>query len=180
MYKIVFVMLGCLLLGGCNSSQFISGHRTAGACPSAYIVRDLSLHTVKDPDSGQLLAKAYIDRIRPRCHVEENQIKIQLNPQITARRFHPEKPHKVETFYFIALVNANNELIAKEIFPISLPFDGTERRTHELPRDDYELVLPENIELAQTKLYTGFQIENHQWTENKALYTRNQLAGKLP
>ncbi|MEN8237067.1 MAG: hypothetical protein ABFQ95_05945 [Pseudomonadota bacterium] len=180
MLKIAFVLLGCVLLGGCNSNPILSGKRSAQACPATYIVRDLSLHTVKDPESDQLLAKAYIDRIKPRCRTEDNQISIKLNPQITAQRFHSQKPQEVKTSYFIALVDANNQLIAKEVFPVLLEFDGKERRTYELPEDEYELVLPENIKLDQTKVYAGFQVENHQWTENKSLYTRNQLAGKLP
>ncbi len=180
MFKSVFIIFGFLFLIGCNSGPILSDKRTGPACPDAYIIRDLSLQTIKDPDSGQLLAKTHFDRIKPRCRTADKRISIQLNPQITAQRFNAENPKEVKTSYFIALVDAKNQLVAKTIFSVTLQFDGTKRRVHELPTDSYDIELPENVDLNQTKIYAGFQVENHQWVENKTRYTRHHLAGTLP
>ena len=166
-YKNYIVLVAAVVLIGCNANNKLT---YADACPKIGIVRDLAKQTIED--NGQSLFRVEIDQIRPRCSVAKQQITLVPNPQITALRRNRTVAPKAFTTYFVALANKDNEIIAKVIYPVTFEFEEYERRTYQMPSDEFTFKIPQGENAENYSVHIGLELDEKQYAQNRNLYSR--------
>ncbi len=170
--RMILVLLSCSLLTACTSTPK-STEKKSYKCPQPLIVRDLSLQTEKDPQTNKIIARTHLDKISPSCRVEDsNKIRLRLNPQLTATRFHPQHPKAVKITYFVALVNEQGQVLNKKSFPVTIEFAESERRAYEIPNNEWSFTLDDPSILETSRIYAGLQIDHKEWASNQQRYKR--------
>ncbi len=165
--KSYIVLVVAVVLMGCNANNKLT---YSDACPQIGIVRDLAKQTIED--NGQRLFRVEIDQIRPRCSVDKQQITLVPNPQITALRRNRTVVPKAFTTYFVALANKNNKIIAKVVYPVNFEFEEYERRTYQMPTDEFTFKIPEGENAEDYSVHIGLELDEKQIAQNRNLYSR--------
>lgn len=166
--KISFILTGCLLLAGCESTQETILTNT---CPRTMIVQDFARQSFTNDDGTKVLAELHMEDIRPRCQPTDHKtLRIQVYPGIAAFRRVSDQFDEIESNYFIALQDKRTKkFIAKEDYRFVMEFDKGERlaqRRVDVHRNA-EFEIPIDSTLDDYVVYAGLQVSEEQVKANR-------------
>ncbi|HLJ63239.1 MAG TPA: hypothetical protein VKT70_03980 [Stellaceae bacterium] len=159
-FRLIGILLGvAVLASACSSGKKVG-------CPQAVIAADLDTLAEPKPGSDELRLGVKLASPLTTCHAESGGIAVDSQVLVRAFRSDPAVGGD-EVKYFVALIDSNRTILAKEIFSLKLEFlqhqnfrEYTEKITEHLPIEDTAA----GVDYA---VIFGFELTKEQLTFNR-------------
>lgn len=172
-FKSLFFLLLAVTLSGCESTTETQENYL---CPTASIVKNaqhMYRFDPKDtPTHDKLAFRGDITYINGRCFYEGNQLMLDLDMvyKLTEGLHQYKKPFKVD--YFVALADAQNNIIKKQVYTENLQFEEHERVIENEKNIEFPITRTGSGETGSYRIYVGFQMDKKDW-ENSTKWLSN-------
>jgi len=153
--------ISLLALAGCNSNEgFTPG------CPNVAIVRDAGTYRMPGTD-GQVAATAVMSSVRALCEYEDTGVTVNAVMTVTASPIQGQSVSSVPVEYFVAVLDPARNVLAKQIFGVTVPINGDTGAVAE------ELVqfipAPKTVDARYYEVLVGFQLPAEQVEANRRM-----------
>lgn len=162
------------LLAACTSPEDLPVSDRAEGCPETAIVSGAESVTLFSPGGGpdlsDMVMRGTLVEFSGECAYEDNLVTIDVALIVAGERGPAiGADGTVAVEYFVAVLDAQQRIIGKEVFEAGFTFD--ERRTRALSREELRQVIPlENARIGSAySVLMGFQL-----TEDQRLYNLGQ------
>ena len=141
------------------------------ACPPVGSPAGVERVTVFAPNGGEDLTEvvfeAEVDGIQSVCEYDDDGVEVALNVRLVAERGPADVERQADLRYFVAVEDGVGVITAKEIYEVSLPFEGNQRRVGIVEEIDIRIPAPEDNSFAEVRVVVGFQITPEQVDYNR-------------
>ena len=148
-------------------------------CPSFVVSNELNnyydIPSSADSNMSGKLSNAKIERINGNCRLNENNdiVTVSMDIDFTANAGDQSKEStssnvKLDIPYFIAVLDENEEILAKDTFSIPLELSGVAQDTYHKERLQQNIPLIEGRNPQNYTIITGFQLNEEQLAMAKA------------
>lgn len=135
-------------------------------CPPAGSVAGVERMTSFRPGGGEdltdVLFEARVDGVQSVCEYDKNGVDVAMNVRLIAERGPADSARKADLKYFVAVENGSGNITAKEIYDVSLPFEGNRRRVLTIEELDVRIPRPADNNFAEIRILVGLQITAEQ------------------
>lgn len=153
-------MRAALLLGGLAAAAAASGCASQQVpCPQVLKVQDaerLTRFTGTGRDLTDVLFEAQVGEITGSCGVEENAIDMTMNVKFLAMRGPADRSRLGDFAYFVAIVDADGAVLARESFASSFEFAEAKSRTGLV--EELQQRIPNASGVPPYTVYVGFAL----------------------
>jgi hypothetical protein len=156
------------ILSSCAAAQEAPGAGAQAGCPRIEVVPDLARLAVTrgTTAAANVVAIASFQGTRSACAIEGDTVRVALDVALAARAGPAGAGlASVPVSYFVAVVGPGEVVLGKQLFRVTLPFDGRS------VSDALEPVLPivGAADASRYRLLIGFQMTDAQRRANPAL-----------
>jgi len=154
-----------VLLSACN--------RTPPACPRATILGDGASVTKFRDGSGRdltdVVARAEIVDASVECDYNRNGVDVAMQIAIAATRGPADRARMADFDYFVAVADAQRNILAKEVFRVRVAFPETQNRVGTIERIEPHIPLKNRAEGVSYQIVVGFQLtpEELEWNRTQ-------------
>ncbi len=159
-----FAALTLLGLGGCGAFG-----PDDVACPPVSILPDAA-RLVRYADGNDLTDVLYevtINRVTPVCQRSSKELLIDLALVLTARRGPALPEGNAEFSYFVAVTAADQQLLARQVFPVSMPLDSPGRRVQLTELVQPKIPLTEDQSQFSYRVFIGLVLTPDELRQNR-------------
>ena len=161
--------LSCLLLSGCGALM----DEPPGPCPVATQVNDAARLTRFKEGSGDLsdvLFDVAIENVAYACEYDgDTAVDMVITVTMVAAEG-PANPDNTASFsYFVAVATSDRQILAREDFPVTVPFEGNTTRVKITETVEPRIPLPPNTNGANYRVFVGLAV-----TEAELQYNRTR------
>ena len=155
-----------LLLSACN--------RTPPACPRATILSDGATVTKFRDGPGRdltdVVAQAEIVDTVVECDYDRTGVDVAMQIAIAATRGPADRARMADFDYFVAVADAQRNILAKEIFRVRIAFPETQSRTGTIEYIEPRIPLKERAQGVSYQIVVGFQLtpEELEWNRTRS------------
>lgn len=159
------VVAALALLSSCN--------RTPPACPGATIIGDGSTVTKFREGPGRdltdVVAEGQIVDIAVECGYDRRGVDVTLQVAIAATRGPADRSRKAEFDYFVAITDAQRNILAKEVFRVQFQFPPNQQRVGQVEEIEPRIPLKDRAEGVSYQIVVGFQLtpEEIEWNRTQ-------------
>ena len=140
-------------------------------CPRASIVADAATVTFFRDGQGRdltdVLGQGEIDRVLAQCEFSRRSIDIDLQIAIGGARGPAERTGRIEFEYFVAIVDADRNIAAKQNFKVELRFTGGRDRIGIVEQVYPRIPITERTRTLDYEILIGFQLTPDQMAWNQ-------------
>jgi hypothetical protein len=161
----LLVMVTLAPLAACN--------RTPPACPRASIISDGATVTRFREGPGRDLTdvtvKGEIVDVAVDCDYDRRGVDVALQVAIAAERGPADRTRTAEFDYFVAVADAQRNILAKEVFHVSLRFPPNQQRTGTVDEIEPRIPLKDRADGVDYHIIVGFQLtpEEIEWNRSQ-------------
>lgn len=141
------------------------------ACPPAAAVAGVERMTSFRPDGGQDLTDvaftAQVDSVESVCQYDDDGVEVAMNVLLSAERGPADTAREAALKYFVAIEDGSGNFTAKEIYDVTLPFEGNRRRVGILEEVDITIPTPADKDFSELRILIGLQITPEQVEYNR-------------
>lgn len=156
MRRFLLLALAGATLVGCSTA------RDEGSCPRLAILDDLNRVTkFREGPGRDLTDVAYTARLTKAdgfCTAEKSGVKVEMKVSVVVERGPAATGNAVDLQYFVAIADANRRVLAKEVFPTRIPFDGNQRLAGSSEEIEERIPLPRGADPSDYSIVVGFQL----------------------
>ena len=160
------------LLAGCASDK------GQPACPGGVIPSDASKITRFRDGTGRdltdVIAEGTIQDILVQCKYAKKLVDVDLQIAIVAARGPADRSRVAEFEYFVAIVDPQQNIIAKQPFTIRFEFSDNRTQLGAIEQIEPKLPLPDPSKGDQYKILVGFQLTADELAWNRSQSTKEQ------
>ena len=173
--RISFAALFTLGIAGCSA---LGGSSVPLPCPVASIVNDASRATIFNDGPGRDLIdvqfEAEIEGIASDCDYNRagDQITTRTGVRIVVTRGPAAQTPDAAFSFFVAVVDRDQRVLARERFESVLAFDPTQRRVGVVEEIEEVIPLPAGLDGANYEVLVGFELTADQLEANRARLRR--------
>lgn len=174
----LLVMASFLALAGCGSLASLTGAPPPPPCPPVSILKDAATVTRFAPGGGQDLVdvvnEGEITGYDLTCEYDidkktkAGKVVITLGLHVAATRGPADRQRVAPFRYFIAITDADRNVLDKQVFDIAVPFTGN---TTSIPVRDAPVPMTIPLSAGMTglefELFTGFQLTPEEVSYNR-------------
>ena len=166
--RVLFQILITCLGFGCASSS-----NEMAYCPKVGVISDLDrvpkIEVAASQSKSNILFSSKIQRLRIKCTTNTDGITISIVFDLFSKLSRYDIPTVVDLRYLIAIVDPNDQILAKEVYKTTVSFmDGiqTARNTQEV-----EVFIPSagKIDFRNHKVLVGFELTEVQLQYNRGI-----------
>jgi hypothetical protein len=149
------------LLAACN--------RTPPACPRVTILSEGATVTKFREGQGRdltdVVAQAQIVDAAVECDYDRRGVDVAMQIAIAAARGPADRARMADFDYFVAVADAQRNILAKEVFRVRIAFPETETRTGTIEQIEPRIPLKNRAEGVSYQIVVGFQLspEELEW-----------------
>lgn len=141
------------------------------ACPQAGVLGDAGrielMRADGDADSPRsVIATGMIERINSDCRYTDNEARIEVEAVISAERGPGAERDQAEFDYFVTILTPGDDIAAKRVFTVSVPFDNGRGRVRESLTQTIPISGPFGS-AAGYRIIVGFQLTPEQLERNR-------------
>jgi hypothetical protein len=155
-----------LLLAGCSSSE------PPPPCPSVGTPALLENFTQFEPGGGRDLTQVRfsgrLSGFQSTCEYDEKGVDLELALQMIVERGSADRERKVDVQYFVAVEDGPGNITAKQVFDVTIPFEGNSRRLARVEEISLRVPAPAGHGFKQTRILVGFQLTAEQVEYNRS------------
>ncbi len=165
--------LGALLaLTGCGSMNIFGASETPPACPRATVVGELARLTEFRPGSGRDLTdvvyNAEVARVDFGCTYDKRvKVTMQTTVNLAIERGPADRDRRADITYFVAVLDPEQRVVARETFTVPVRFDGNFTRMQASEEIEQVITLGGRSG-AGYRVYVGFPLTPEQLEFNRA------------
>lgn len=145
-------------------------------CPPTGAVSGVERMTSFRPGGGEDLTEvmftARVDSVDSVCEYDDEGVEIAMNVRLVAERGPADTARRADLQYFVAVEDGPGNFTAKEIYDVTLPFEGNRRRVGIVEEVDVTIPRPADNSFAEIRILVGLQITPEQVDYNRR--TRGQ------
>ncbi len=161
-----WILLGLagLSLSGCSAFE-----PPPLECPPIAILPDASrlVRYVGGTDLTDVAFEANIESVLPACQRSGEKLEVDLSLAITARRGPAMQGEAANFSYFVAVTAADQRLLARQEFPVSIPLSAQGRRVRLTEFVQPQLPLTETQSQFGYRLFIGFVLTRQEIQQNR-------------
>jgi hypothetical protein len=161
----LLIVAALVLLSSCN--------RTPPACPRATIIGDGSSVTKFREGPGRdltdVVAEGQIVDVAVECGYDRSGVDVALQVAITATRGPADRSRNAEFAYFVAITDAQRNILAKEVFQVRFEFPPNQQRVGQVDEIEPRIPLKDRAEGVSYQIVVGFQLtpEEIEWNRTQ-------------
>ncbi|TQV83480.1 hypothetical protein [Denitrobaculum tricleocarpae] len=156
LFRTSVLTLAPLLLVACASQD-----EAPPVCPEAIVIKDAE-RLVKFEGPGRDLTDVRfeldIDGVQLACEYDDDQIESALGIRLIAARGPADTDRAASFSYFVAVATSNREILAREEFDLTIPFEGNRTRVIALEEVFPNIPLRPGRDGADYLVYIGLQL----------------------
>lgn len=154
-----------LLLAGC------AGDEAPPPCPPVGAPTPLDTVTQFGPGPGRDLTQVRftgrVDGVDLACEYDDKGVDVALKVRLVVERGPADRERKAPLQYFVAVEDGPGNVTAKQVFDVTVPFEGNIRRVAQI--DEIELRIPTPKQgFRETHVLVGFQLTQEQLDYNRS------------
>ncbi len=140
-------------------------------CPPVSVLKDAAELIRYRPGPGRdlidVVDQAKVARVERKCDYDGNRLVVELKLDLAVERGPAAAAATVELPYFIAVIDARQRILAKEVFISRITFPADRRRLG--VREETEQIIPlaESQSGADFEILVGFQLTEQQLEESR-------------
>ena len=165
-FKILLAATALLTVSACASDEPVEQ-----VCPPADAVAGVERMTSFRPGGGQDLTEvaftARVDGIESICRYDDDGVEVAMNVRLSAERGPADTAREASLSYFVAIENGPGNITAKEIYEVTLPFEGNRRRVGVVEEIDIKVPTPADKDFSGVRILVGLQITPEQLEYNR-------------
>jgi hypothetical protein len=165
------VLAATAVLAGCNRN------RAEPACPGGYVPSDASKVTRFRDGPGRdltdIVNEGQIQDILIQCQYRKNIVDIDLQIAVLAARGPADRSRVAEFQYFVAIVDPQQNILAKEPFSVRFEFNDNRTQLGKIEEISPRLPLPDPSKADTYRVVVGFQL-----TPDELAWNRKQSNGE--
>ncbi|MEQ8584764.1 MAG: hypothetical protein RLO01_07140 [Thalassobaculaceae bacterium] len=145
------------------------------ACPPAGAVAGVERMTSFRPggeDLTDVRFTARVDAVESVCAYDDEGVEVAMNVWLVAERGPADTDRQADLQFFIAIEDGPGNFTAKEVYDVSMPFEGNRRRVGILEEVDIEIPTPADKSFADIRILVGLQITAEQVDYNRRVRDR--------
>lgn len=169
-----FARLSVPLLAAVAAAVLLSAcNRTPPACPRATILGDGASVTKFRDGSGRdltdVVARAEIVDASVECDYNRNGVDVAMQIAIAATRGPADRARMADFDYFVAVADAQRNILAKEVFRVRVAFPETQNRVGTIEQIEPHIPLRNRAEGVSYQIVVGFQLtpEELEWNRTQ-------------
>lgn len=154
------LLAAAAVLGGCASSEV--------PCPQVIKVQDaerLTRFEGAGRDLTDVLFEAQLGQITGSCGIDGNAIDMTMQVQFLAMRGPADRSRQANFGYFVAIVDADGGVLARQAFDSSFEFAEAKSRTGIV--EELEQRIPASSGVPPYTVYVGFQLSPDELAFNR-------------
>jgi hypothetical protein len=157
------IVAAAIALSACN--------RTPPACPRATILGDGATITQFRDGPGRdltdVLAQAEIVDAAVDCDYDRSGVDVSMQIAIAATRGPADRARVADFDYFVAVADAQRNILAKEVFRVRFNFPDTQSRVGTVEQIEPRIPLKDRAEGVNYQIVVGFQLTPEQLEWNR-------------
>jgi hypothetical protein len=161
-----------LVLSGCNRN------RPEPACPGGFIPSDAAKVTRFRDGPGRDLTdvvnEGQIQDILVQCKYNRNVVDIDLQIAVLAARGPADRTRVADFQYFVAIVDPQQNILAKQPFDIRFQFADNRTQLGKVEEIEPRLPLPDPSKADQYRIVVGFQLSPEELAWNRTQAAKEQ------
>lgn len=154
-------------LSGC--SWFRSDYDD-GKCPVVAIPDDLShVSHFKGPgtDFANVTVTALLTDIKGGCTFDAGGVSVDMNVSLIARLGPAAVDRHADFAYFVAILNQDGKIVAKQVFPAPIDFTDNQNRRGSLETISQRIPLKDYHDAGKYRVEVGFQLTQEELSYNR-------------
>ena len=155
-----------LFMAGCSSSE------PPPPCPSVGTPSPLESFTQFEPAGGRDLTQVKFSGkfsgFQSTCEYDDTGVDVDLAIQMIVERGPADRDRQANLQYFVAVENGPGNLTAKQVFDVTIPFEGNSRRLARVEEISLRVPAPAGHGFKQTRILVGFQLTAEQVEYNRS------------
>jgi hypothetical protein len=184
MRRFAFILLA-LLVGGCGDSgnqgdskvgrffdrMFSGNSGPSVTCPQVGKVGDVAKVTRFAPGGHDLTDVAFeaaVGRLGGDCQAAEGAVAVNLTVEFIAGRGPADKTRKAPFTYFVAIVDKEDKVLAREQFDTGVQFPGNQTRNAIVEQIDENIPMKDPLMGNQYRIFVGFVLTPEEIAYNRA------------
>lgn len=164
-FHLAALLPAILLLAGCAADE------PPPPCPQAGTPAPLDTVTQFDAGPGRDLTQVrYTGRIGGvdvACEYDEKGVDVALRVRLVVERGPADRDRKAPLQYFVAVEDGPGNVTAKQVFDVTVPFEGNIRRVAQFDEIDLRIPAPKQG-FRETHVLVGFQLTPEQLDYNRS------------
>lgn len=161
-------MAAAVLLSACN--------RTPPACPRVTILNEGANVTKFREGTGRdltdVVAQAEIVDASVECDYDRRGVDVAMQVAIAATRGPADRARMADFDYFVAIADAQRNILAKEVFRVRVAFPDTQNRVGTIEQIEPRIPLRDRAEGVSYQIVVGFQLTPEELEWNRTQRTR--------
>ena len=161
------IILAACLLAACGST----GTGPAFTCPQINRVGEASRLTRFVPgghDLTDVSFEAVVGKVSGSCSDDSGTIDVQMTAEFVASRGPADKTRKAPFNYFVAIVDPNDNILAREQFDTGIDFPGNQTRNSIKEELEQTIPLPQGRQGSDYRIFIGFVLTPEEVAYNRA------------
>ncbi len=162
------------LLAAMAAAAFLSAcNRTPPACPRAIILDD-GASVTKFRDGGgrdltDVVAQAEIVDAAVECDYDRSGVDVAMQIAIAAARGPADRARMADFEYFVAIADAQRNILAKEVFRVRIAFAENQGRVGTIEQIEPRIPLKDRAHGVSYQIVVGFQLtpEELEWNRTR-------------
>ena len=162
-----------IVLAGCAKDSFFGGGGEVSGltCPQVAILEapgELTRFSEgKVGNISDVRFQAVMEVTRAFCDIEEKAIFVTTDAKLSVLRGPAEVTGEVNFSFFVAVLNGHKEVILRQDFPISVMFDGPQRKIEFEDTVTLQIDQKENVDPGTYTIYVGFEMSPEELEFNR-------------
>ena len=144
-------------------------------CPPAAVPNPLGTGTTFAPGGGQDLTEVQystqITGIQLTCDYGDEGVALEVGVRIVAERGPADRDRVAKILYFLAIEQGVGNITAKQVYDVSLPFEGNKRRVGTIEVLDVFVPRPPDGDFTDLQILSGLQLTPEQLEYNQRIKT---------
>jgi hypothetical protein len=157
MRRFLWLALAGAALAGCSTAK-----DDAKDCPRLAILDDVGrLTKFREGPGRDLTDVAYTARLTNAdgfCTTDKSGVKVEMKVSVVVERGPAASGSPVDLQYFVAITNADRQIVAKEVFPTRIPFEANQRVAGSVEEIEERIPLPRGADPSDYSIVAGFQL----------------------
>ncbi len=138
-------------------------------CPPIAILPDAArlVRYAGGTDLTDVIFEANIESVSPACQRNDNTLEVDLTVVMSARRGPAMQGEAANFSYFVAVTAADQRLLARQEFPVSIPLSAQGRRVRLTELVQPQMPLTETQSQFGYRLFIGFVLTRQELQQNR-------------
>ena len=144
-------------------------------CPPAAVPNPLGTGTTFTPGGGQDLTEVQystqVTGMQLTCDYSDDGVSLEVGVRIVAERGPADRDRVAKISYFVAVEQGVGNITAKQVYDVSLPFEGNQRRVGTIEVLDVFVPRPPDGNFTALQILGGLQLTPEQLEYNTRIKT---------